>query len=100
MKVLEPHGVTNERLDVVSNYYRYQPQRGELWPTTSSKAHAIVENGKIKQIVVTEPGTGYCSPPEVKVEGIQGVEFKVKLQFSKDLKKNGTIASVEVAPTK
>ena len=25
MKVLGPYGVTNERLDEVSNYYRYQP---------------------------------------------------------------------------
>src|SRR2546429_5507803 len=29
MKVLKPHGVTNERLDEVSDYYRYQPQRRE-----------------------------------------------------------------------
>src|SRR4051794_23144238 len=26
MKVLQPLGITNERLDEVSNYYRYQPQ--------------------------------------------------------------------------
>src|SRR5262245_1976697 len=32
MKVLGPHGVTNERMDEVANYYRFQPQRGELWP--------------------------------------------------------------------
>src|SRR3954469_16807182 len=30
MKVLGPHGVTNDRLDEVSNYYRFRPQRGEL----------------------------------------------------------------------
>src|SRR5437588_6288417 len=28
MKALGPHGITNERLDEVSNYYRYQPQKG------------------------------------------------------------------------
>src|SRR5438046_5515780 len=31
MRVLQPHGVTNERLDEVSNYYRFRPQNGELW---------------------------------------------------------------------
>ena len=27
LKVLGPHGVTNNRLDQVSDHYRYQPQR-------------------------------------------------------------------------
>src|SRR5690606_8516516 len=31
LKVLAPHGVTNARLDEVSDYYRYHPERGELW---------------------------------------------------------------------
>jgi hypothetical protein len=96
MKVLAPYGVTNERLDEVSNYYRYQPERNQLWPTTAAKAHAVVEEGKIKRIVVTDPGSGYCSTPQVKVEGIGGVEFKVKLELGKDLKKNGGIGAVEV----
>jgi len=100
MKVLAPHGVTNERLDEVSNYYRYQPQRGELWPTAPATAHAIVENGKIKRIVVTDPGSGYSSPPDVMVKGFQNTEFKVTLEFSKDLKKNGTIAAVDVVSPK
>ena len=64
MKVLRPHGVTNERLDQVSDYYRYRPQRGELWPTTPAEAHAVVENGKVKQVVVTSPGSGTARPPK------------------------------------
>ena len=100
LKVLSPHGVTNERLDEVSDYYRFRPDRSELWPTTAAKAHAIVEGGKIKQIVVTNPGSGYSSPPDVKVEGFEGVEFKVTLGVSKDLKKNGTIEAVDVLPAK
>jgi hypothetical protein len=100
MKVLGPHGVTNERLDEVSNYYRYQPQRGELWPTKAAKAHAIVEGGAIKKIVVTEPGSGYCSSPTVKVDGFEKVEFRTNLGFSKDLKKNGGISSIEVVEMK
>ena len=100
MKVLEPHGVTNDRLDEVSNYYRYQPQRGELWKTTSAKAHAVVEDGKIKKIVVEEPGSGYSSLPDVKVEGFKDAKWKVKLHLDKDLKKNGGIDSIEIAPAK
>ena len=97
MKVLKPYGVTNERLDEVSNYYRYQPQRGELWPTTPAKAHAVVEDGKIKQVVVTNPGSGYSTPPKATVQGMEKIPLKVTLQFGKDLKKNGSISSVEIA---
>lgn len=100
MKVLQPHGITNERLDEVSNYYRFRPQRGELWPTTEAKAHAIVENGKIKKIVVTEAGSGYCVPPQVKVVGFPDAEFKVTLGFSKEFKKNGAVTAVEVVAAK
>lgn len=100
MKVLEPHGVTNDRLDEVSNYYRYQPQRGELWKTTAAKAHAVVEDGKIKKVVVEEPGSGYSSLPDVKVEGFKETRFKVRLHLDKDLKKNGGIESIELVPVK
>lgn len=100
LKVLSPHGVTNERLDEVSDYYRFRPQAGELWPTTAAKAHAIVEDGKIKKIVVTAPGAGYCSPPAIKVKGFKEVELKATLEFSKELKKNGGISAVEILPAK
>jgi hypothetical protein len=100
MKVLAPLGVTNERMDEVADYYRFRPQRGELWPTSDAKAQAIVENGKIERIVVTEPGSGYSSPPAVKVDGFPEMEFRVTLGFGKNLKKNGTIAAVEIVPTK
>jgi hypothetical protein len=102
MKVLAPYGVTNDRMDEVANYYRFRPERDELWPTKPAKAHAVVENGKIKRIVVTEPGSGYCTPPTVTVEGFDNGDRDLQLQatlgFSKDLKKNGTIAKVEIVP--
>jgi hypothetical protein len=100
MKVLKPLGVTDERLNEVSNYYRYRPQNGELWTNTPAKAHAIVEDGKIKKIVVAEPGSGYSSTPKVVVEGIEKLEFKIIVHFEKDLKKNGGIKSIEVAAAK
>jgi len=98
LKVLAPHGVTNERLDTVSNYYRYQPQKGELWKVTPAKAQAIVEDGHIKKIVVSEPGSGYSSLPTASVPGIDKTSLNVKLQFGEDLAKNGSIGAVEVVP--
>jgi hypothetical protein len=97
MKVLAPHGVTNDRLDEVSDYYRYRPGKDQLWRTTPAKGYAVVEQGKIKQIVVNEPGSGYSTPPRVTGEGMEAVPLKVTLHFDQDLKNNGSIASVEVA---
>jgi len=96
MKALGPHGITNERLDEVSNYYRYQPQKGNLWPTTAAKAHAVVEDGKVKRIVVDEGGAGYSSPPTATVEGMQNVKLKVNLSFGKELKTNGAVEAIEL----
>jgi hypothetical protein len=100
MKVLGPYQVTNDRLDDVSNYYRYRPQKGELWPTTPAKAYAVVDDGKIKKIVVTEPGSGYSSPPQAVAKGFEKVRLDVKLAFGTDLKKNGRITSIDIVPPK
>ena len=100
MKVLKPHGITNDRLDEVSDYYRYRPEKGELWPTVAAKAHAVVADGEIKDVVVTEPGSGYSSPPKVTVKGFDDVQFQVTLKFVKDLKKNGGIESIRLVDAK
>jgi hypothetical protein len=99
LRILAPLGVTNERLDEVSNYYRYRPERDELWRTTPAEGHAIVENENVKKIVVTNPGSGYSSPPMARVKGLDGVQLEAKLRFGKDLKKNGAVASLSVAQT-
>jgi hypothetical protein len=96
MRVLAPKGVTNELLDEVSNYYRFRPQNGKIWPTKPAKAHALVVDGKITKIIVTDPGSGYNPQPTVEIEGFEEVKFNVKLALSKNLKKNGSIASIEV----
>ena len=72
MTVLGPLGVTNDRLDEVSNYYRYQPQKGELWPTAPAKGYAVVADGRVKKVVVTEAGSGYTVPPTVRIPGMEG----------------------------
>jgi hypothetical protein len=95
MKVLQPHGITNERLDEVSNYYRYKPGKGNLWKTTSARAYALVEDGKVKQIVVTDSGSGYSSEPTASVEGLGNVKLKVEIQFTKEFKTNGGVTSIK-----
>jgi hypothetical protein len=96
MKVLAPLGVTNERLDEVSDHYRYKPGKDQLWKHTPAKAHAVLENGKVTRVVVTETGSGYTTPPEAKIQGMEQVKLKVTIQFSKDMSKNGSISSIEV----
>ncbi len=96
MKVLEPHGVTNDRLDEVSNFYRYRPQNRELWKHKEAQAQAIVENGRITKIVITDPGFGYSTPPKITAPSLPDAEFTVTLLFDKDLKKNGSIKTIEV----
>lgn len=100
MKVLAPLGVTNERMDEVANYYRFRPQDGELWPTKPAKAHAVVEDGKIRKVVVTRPGSGYNSPPKVSVKGFEKVNLEAKIQYDKNLKKNGGIESIDIVTEK
>jgi hypothetical protein len=98
MKALGPYGITNERLDEVSDYYRYRPERGELWRTKRARAHAIVEGGKVKEIVVSEPGSGYSTPPRAVIKGMPEVKLTVNIAFDRDLKKNGSVQSIHVSP--
>ncbi len=96
MKVLGPLKVTNDRMDEVANYYRFRPQKGELWPTKPAEAYAVVDGGKIKEIVVTEPGSGYNTPPKATIDGFKNIRLEAKIKYDKDLKKNGGIESVEI----
>ncbi len=96
MRVLGPLGVTNERLDEVSDHYRFQPQRGELWKTAPAKGHAVVADGKVTSLVITEPGSGYSSPPRVTIQGMEAIRIKATLHFDKEFRKNGSIGAVDL----
>lgn len=96
LQALGRYGITNERLDAVSNYYRYNPRRGEMWPTTPAAAYATVRDGAVVGFTITNPGSGYCSPPEVSVPGVPGVRGKVTLAFNADFRKNGAISTITV----
>ena len=89
LDALGKHGVTNERLDEVSNFYRYRPQDGESWNHSPAIAKAIVESGKVTGFEIIEPGYSYSSPPKAKLGGFPELILEVKIEFSIDLKQNG-----------
>jgi hypothetical protein len=45
---------------------------------------------------VTEPGSGCSTPPKATIKGLDDLVLKVTIQFSKELKKNGAVCSVEL----
>lgn len=96
MDALSPMGVTNDRLDEVSNYYRYRPQDGEMWPVKEARLMAVVQDEKVLSIKVVEPGSGYLLAPEVVVAGHPEITCRATLKFSEDLASNGSIDSVEL----
>jgi hypothetical protein len=92
---LKPYGVTNEELDRVSDFYRYVPGRGKLWPVKAAAGHGLFKEGVLSSIVITDAGSGYNSEPSVSVAGHPELTLKATLAFGRDLKKNGSIATVK-----
>lgn len=97
MKALGRHGITNERLDEVSNFYRYPPGSRELWNHTPAKANALVKGGAVIGYEIVEPGAGYTTPPLVSIPGVPGAAApKVVLAFGKEFEKNGSISAINI----
>lgn len=98
LAALSRYGVTNERLDRVSNYYRYNRSRGELWPTVPATAYALIKDGQVIRFAITKGGAGYSSPPTVTVPGFNNITAVVRLAFTQSSVNNGSIARIMVAP--
>ncbi len=96
MDALGKFGITNERLDTVSNFYRYPPGRGNLWKVTPATANALVKNGAVIGYEITGGGAGYSTPPSVSVAGFAGAAAKVELAFGKDFETNGAVSAITV----
>jgi hypothetical protein len=94
MDALGKYNITNDQLDKVSNYYRYQRSKGEMWPTKPAVAYALVKDGKVIGYEVETGGAGYSSPPVVSVPNIKDAKAEVELSFGKDLDHNGAVSSV------
>jgi hypothetical protein len=96
MAALGPYGVTNDRLDQVSNHYRYRRSMGEMWPTTDATAVALVSNGAITGFKITNPGSGYSSPPTISIKDMPDVHPIAALSFGTDFDKNGAVSALNL----
>jgi len=96
LSALGRYGVTNDRLDEVSNYYRYMASRGEMWRHIDAAGYATVVNGKVTGFTVTSAGAGYSSAPAIVVEGLGEVNADVVIAYGKNLATNGSIQSISI----
>jgi hypothetical protein len=96
LRSLSPFGITNELLDRVSDYYRYNPGRGEVWHNTPATANATVLNGVVTGFTITNAGSGYSSPPKVSITGFADLNVTATLSFGPDLQKNGSIKELSI----
>jgi hypothetical protein len=97
LKVLAPYGITNERLDEVSNYYRYNGSKGQVWSRTLATATATVTDGIVTGVTITNPGAGYSSNPIITVMGPSGkVTATATLSYTTDFKTNGSISAITI----
>jgi hypothetical protein len=97
MNALGKYGIDNDRIDTVSNYYRYVRSRNELWTNKLAVANALVKNGVVIGFEIVRSGAGYSSPPSVSVPNLRNGTVVVKLAFSKSLATNGSIISITLA---
>jgi hypothetical protein len=100
MSVLGKYGITNDRLDEVSNRYRYVKSHGQMWPTKAAVANAVVQNGMITGYEIISGGFGYSSPPIVTIPNVKGTAPKVELSFGKDFEANGSVSVITGAADK
>ncbi len=99
LDALGPYGVTNERLDEVSDYYRYFGTDGAQWPRTKAKARVKIRNGKVVRITIKKAGSGYSATPKVTVRGYPNVKVKAKVAYGTDFSANGQIVRLKVVGT-
>ncbi|MFI4852801.1 MAG: hypothetical protein ACIAZJ_27125 [Gimesia chilikensis] len=96
LAALGKYGITNERLDEVSNYYRYQPHNGEVWKRTPASATAVIKDGKVTGFNITRAGSGYTTPPRITVAGYPDLQITAALQFGPDFSQNGSLKSLTI----
>ena len=93
MNVLGKYGVTDERLNEVSNYYRYPPGRGGIWRNKAATANALVKDGVVVGYEITSGGSGYTSSPKASVPGV-AADALVEVALGTDLKTNGCVSAI------
>jgi hypothetical protein len=96
LDALGSFGVTNDRLDEVSNYYRYRPDSGDLWSHEDAIVEVTFEGKRVSKISVVARGSGYTSLPRIMVPGHPELKLIVTLSFGPDLLSNGSIRRVSL----
>lgn len=91
MSVLAPYGVTNDELDRVANYYRFDSTKGETWPHRAARAQATVKNGKVVAVRVLDAGVGYTYAPRVSIRGFPRARLVARVVFTEQFGTNGQI---------
>jgi hypothetical protein len=89
---LEEYGVTNDRLDEVTDYYRYAPE-DPLWDVIPAEIEVTIIDDEVVEIEIIEAGAGYSSEPTLSVPGYD-FTFTVEIEYGTDLRTNGNISSV------
>ncbi|MFL5843368.1 MAG: hypothetical protein ACJ762_01660 [Solirubrobacteraceae bacterium] len=97
LEVLAPYGVTNERLDEVSNHYRYVESAGETWPHRAAVIRARMSGGEVVGFTIVRAGSGYTTAPTVTVPGHPTLKVRVRIAFSKRFARNGRVVQVAAA---
>ncbi len=96
MGALGKFGVTDAKLNTVSNFYRYPPGRGGIWRNRPATADALVKNGVVVGYVLINGGYGYTTPPAVSVPNVPAATAKVEISFSKEMELNGAVSSISL----
>jgi hypothetical protein len=96
MAGLSKYGVTDARLNAVSNYYRYVRGRHGLWRHREAMAFAVVRNGTVVRFDIADAGAGYTTPPAVTVDGFPDLSVTAALSFGTDLATNGSIDQLAI----
>ncbi len=89
MGVLAPYGVTNDELDRVANYYRFDSTKSETWKHRAAKGVAVIKGGKVVSIRLTDAGVGYTYTPKLSIPGYTGALVSARVVFTKAFRTNG-----------
>ena len=100
MDALGKYGVTNDRLNTVSNYYRYPPGRENLWKHQDAAADALIKGGVVIGYEITSGGSGYSSAPAVSVPGHPEASAQVELTYGRNMETNGAISTITISQKK
>lgn len=95
MDALSPYGITDDKLNQVSNYYRFASFKGQVWKHNPAKATVVMANGKVTSLKILDGGNGYTSATTVTIVG-SNLKIKAVINFDTDFNKNGSITGLDI----